>query len=669
MLGSKIVHNSRVHCSLLSMTLSALLTTALVALSSGSALAVCVSGFVRDSGGNGIRSVDIDFFDVRTGAKLITPNDNTDVLGFYNICVLPGVYYMAFDPPIGTRFMGKQVFGIDLSSNQSIELNVTLASGLVVSGTVRDAGGNPIFTDIDADSVAGGRVHLSNDFSDSLTAQYWIVVPAGQYRFRFDPPVGSRSRGLQLDSVTIDADTTIDLTLPDGLILSGHVTSLAGGIPIPRVSIDLRHLATGLKIYLANDKTDTTGFYTVAAPPGQYELRFSPPTGTRFIAFRDDTLTFQGDMSYDVSLREGVLVTVQATDSSSQPVGGVDIDFKLVSTGEKIFTPGDVTNVSGTTTVAVAPDTYDIELDPPLGLPVGPLEVKGVTIDSDTTLSFVLPDQPRILLSGRVIDSAGSPLAEIEISIRSTLTGAKAILSNNTTASDGAFAVASPVGLQDIYFAASHKSHLVGNRISAVNLGVDTSLGDITLESGHLVTIEARDQHGRPFIGLDYDFLTANTPTEIFTPWDKSDSDGVAWVSLPTGAFDLRTTYPGAWVDRMVWEDLSINSDTSIVLALSRSDGSLIVQDFFLYQNYPNPFIGETIVSYMILVPGNVSVEIYNVLGQLVVTLADRYHPAGVYHVPWGGRNGSGDRTASGVYFVNLRLSTHSETKKLVLLK
>jgi photosystem II stability/assembly factor-like uncharacterized protein len=90
---------------------------------------------------------------------------------------------------------------------------------------------------------------------------------------------------------------------------------------------------------------------------------------------------------------------------------------------------------------------------------------------------------------------------------------------------------------------------------------------------------------------------------------------------------------------------------------------------FRLDQNYPNPFNPSTVISYELSVGGEVSLKVYNVLGQVVATLIDETQPAGSYSVRFDGSN-----LPSGVYFYRLQIyrgliSIITETKKMLLVR
>jgi hypothetical protein len=89
-----------------------------------------------------------------------------------------------------------------------------------------------------------------------------------------------------------------------------------------------------------------------------------------------------------------------------------------------------------------------------------------------------------------------------------------------------------------------------------------------------------------------------------------------------------------------------------------------IPDQFKLEQNYPNPFNPSTTIEFSTSVGENVSLKIYNIIGQEIGKLVDEYLTAGGYSFKWNTAEQS-----SGVYFYQLKAGGFVETKKMVLLK
>lgn len=86
---------------------------------------------------------------------------------------------------------------------------------------------------------------------------------------------------------------------------------------------------------------------------------------------------------------------------------------------------------------------------------------------------------------------------------------------------------------------------------------------------------------------------------------------------------------------------------------------------FGLSQNYPNPFNPETQIRYYLSGQTDVSLNIYNLLGEKVFTLYEGIQPEGVYTVQWNGRDEAGRNLASGIYFYRLMAGEHVEIRKM----
>jgi hypothetical protein len=103
--------------------------------------------------------------------------------------------------------------------------------------------------------------------------------------------------------------------------------------------------------------------------------------------------------------------------------------------------------------------------------------------------------------------------------------------------------------------------------------------------------------------------------------------------------------------------------------AVEGEEGSSTPKSFELRQNYPNPFNNQTLIRFDLRRPEEVSLTIYNILGQKVRTLVEGRMSAGSQTVGWDGKDEKGNDLSSGVYFYRLKAGQLTETKRLVLLK
>lgn len=92
--------------------------------------------------------------------------------------------------------------------------------------------------------------------------------------------------------------------------------------------------------------------------------------------------------------------------------------------------------------------------------------------------------------------------------------------------------------------------------------------------------------------------------------------------------------------------------------------------EFALLQNFPNPFNPETTIGYELAESADVTLQIYNVVGQVVRTLiASESQSVGRYQVRWDGMDDRGMPVSSGIYFYQISAGKFQDVRKLMLLK
>ena len=95
----------------------------------------------------------------------------------------------------------------------------------------------------------------------------------------------------------------------------------------------------------------------------------------------------------------------------------------------------------------------------------------------------------------------------------------------------------------------------------------------------------------------------------------------------------------------------------------------VIPETYVLRQNFPNPFNPRTNIQFVLAEPGQVSLSIYNLKGQLVKTLVSGLYPAGSHSVVWDATDDFGLAVSSGVYVYELKVNGFVDRKKLLLSK
>ncbi len=99
------------------------------------------------------------------------------------------------------------------------------------------------------------------------------------------------------------------------------------------------------------------------------------------------------------------------------------------------------------------------------------------------------------------------------------------------------------------------------------------------------------------------------------------------------------------------------------------NDETQIVSEFKLEQNYPNPFNPNTVISYQLPVTSNVTLKVYDILGNEIATLVNEEKQPGTYEVEFNVGTSRNLSLTSGIYFYQLKAGSFIQTKKMVYLK
>jgi hypothetical protein len=159
-----------------------------------------------------------------------------------------------------------------------------------------------------------------------------------------------------------------------------------------------------------------------------------------------------------------------------------------------------------------------------------------------------------------------------------------------------------------------------------------------------------------------------NKPKKIFEQYDfmmprYSLTQDIGMDSL-TYSFDFG--YTEAYLKGCVIDDV-VFGDTTIVSV--EDEENPIASSFKLEQNYPNPFNPTTNIGFRIADFGFVSLKVYDVLGNEIVTLVNEELFAGEYEVEFNSHSVKGRNLTSGIYFYQIQSGNFVGTKKMILLK
>lgn len=176
-----------------------------------------------------------------------------------------------------------------------------------------------------------------------------------------------------------------------------------------------------------------------------------------------------------------------------------------------------------------------------------------------------------------------------------------------------------------------------------------------------------------PALGSDGTVYVGSSDSSLYA----LSADGALKWKFPTGGAVSSpvlgsdgTLYVGSW-DHYVYA-LEASPKASSLSSGGEKDAEFDehgAQVFGLSSNFPNPFNPETVIQYQLPRPGQVRLEVYNLLGQKIRTLVDEVQPVGFYQAIWDGKDAGGEKVSSGIYFYRLSGEQGQLTRRMLLLR
>ena len=255
-------------------------------------------------------------------------------------------------------------------------------------------------------------------------------------------------------------------------------------------------------------------------------------------------------------------------------------------------------------------------------------------------------------VSGTVTDDIGDPVEDVVV----TASGGAG---TDTTDIDGDYNMQLGVGMYSLTF--SHPGYYdttIANVIIELNGTTDL---DVILNPipGGYINGTVVDTTGIPIEGV---IVTDLAGIDTYT----TDSQGYYILSLPQGAYSISFSHENyrdtTVTDITVTVGNTVELDVVMTQGVDYPDGTPNQID--VHQNYPNPFNQGTIIEFELERPADVTVEVFDILGRKVATVASLFGQAGLNHVRW---NSNGN--ASGIYFCRVRSAVSDDTRAMLLIK
>ena len=327
-------------------------------------------------------------------------------------------------------------------------------------------------------------------------------------------------------------------------VISGRVTDDAGA-GVAFADLDFNLVSTGEAVAATgSDDADANGFYAVDIVSDVYHVKYSPPAGPKLgrVVLHNVDLTID-QPNINVVLPDAWFVSGTITEvQTGLPAAEVDLDFKDLSTGEKISVSNDLTDLAGHFSVLVPMGIYEIRFQRKINNKLAPVVIPEISIDGSRDLTvppFVV--QPGYTMEGE-LDQGGAlplPVVNADIDVFVAATGEKLATPGDNTDQDGKYFVLVPWGSYNVRFDPPVGSTVVPILRTGISMTGDLGLGTDVLPQGRLVSGSVFDPAGRPIRLVDLDLMVTSSQAAVLTVHDNSNAAGQYGVRVVNGTYDI----------------------------------------------------------------------------------------------------------------------------------
>lgn len=205
-------------------------------------------------------------------------------------------------------------------------------------------------------------------------------------------------------------------------------------------------------------------------------------------------------------------------------------------------------------------------------------------------------------------------------------------------------------------------SSIIVNKRSPIKLILSDSdnlicfFGDSRNEGNYTVYTQKFDESLNPLWGDSTDVIFSYKSSRSVIS-DRSGGAIMVWDEAPLNGIFAQQISRNGILGEVITDSMNIENSHSIL------------NKFSLKQNYPNPFNSSTTIEYSIQQVGQITLLIYNVLGNEISREKWGHEHAGTYKFVWDGRDDKGNSVSSGIYLYELRTKNYRDLKKLVLIR
>lgn len=242
------------------------------------------------------------------------------------------------------------------------------------------------------------------------------------------------------------------------------------------------------------------------------------------------------------------VITGVLRDTQGQPVQNAVFELDLTSGSGTPIVVGGFTDANGHFQTTVTPDgTYRMIVypQPPPASSVVVKRFENIVVGAATSDLGTLELQNGVTVSGRVVNSVGTPLVSVGMEFRHPADSQWLNFTNHDTGGNGTFAVNLPYGSCEMGFEPGPVPYYggpgTGPHSIEMNLTGPLNLGDVVMPAGHVVsTVVRRASDNSPLEDVLVEFFNRTTGRVAYTPHNRTSATGALTITVAPASYDVR---------------------------------------------------------------------------------------------------------------------------------
>ena len=454
----------------------------------------------------------------------------SDANGHYEMSLAAGTYYSfiqgwsgSLNVPAPDYFQQSRIVpDVTLSGNTQQDIVLPFVT---LSGRTTDSNGVPV-AQVSLYVYVYGNVYCTSYATSDETGNYSLILLAGTYSIRATPPGGSGYAPTGFSDVSVPVDTTRDLQLGVGCLLSGTVYSSDGVTPVSGLNV-YWHDVNGVNLS-GYATSDANGHYEMSLAAGTYYSFISSgslnvPAPNYFYQSRIvPDVTLSGNTQQDIVL-PFVTLSGRTTDSNGVPVAQVSLYVYMYS--NDYCTSYATSDENGNYSLILLSGTYSETITPPAGSGFAPAGLSNLNVSTSILQNVILDivdSRAPLIIAGPYVSSISDVAAVVEWQ------------TNEMATSEVQYGVGTPSGSSATVpgMATSHAVPLTGlapNTAYSVQAFSSDQAGNGPTESGVVTFTTLAEPDTTPPSIIEGPIVTSITHNAAHVTWATDEpADGVA---------------------------------------------------------------------------------------------------------------------------------------------